>query len=94
MYPVHHANLHFIRVSCSCLWQAVLAGGLAGGEGTGESELGANSVDAVRRVQVLNYYHLVAGGHTFAGGDDGPSEEKLPDLLTVRLDNTWVERAS
>lgn len=62
------------------LGQTVLASSLASGQGTGKSELGADSVDTVGGVQVLDDDHLVAGGHSLAGGDDGPGEEEFPDL--------------
>lgn len=67
----------------SSLRQPRLASSAASRKGTGEAKLRGNTVDAVSRVQVLNHDHLVAGGGTLARGDDGPGEEKFPDLSTV-----------
>lgn len=71
-----------IRSINNHLRQTRLARLPAGLEGTGEAVLRGNPVDAVRRVQVLDDNHLVAGGGALAGGDDGPGEEEFPDLLT------------
>lgn len=72
-------------VAINHLRQARLARLPAGLEGTGEAVLRGNPVDAVRRVQVLDNNHLVAGGRALAGGDDGPGEEELPDLSKLAL---------
>ena len=69
------------------LGQLGLAGLAASLKSTGQAVLRRDTVDTVGRVEVLHNDHLVAGSHTFAGSDDGPGEEKLPNLLRVRIDD-------
>lgn len=42
-----------------------------------------NSVDAVGRVEVLDRDELEAGGTALARCDAGPSQEKLPSLVSL-----------
>lgn len=55
-------------------------GGLAG---TSETELGVDTLNAVRRVDILDQGDLPAGGTALAGGDCRGSKEILPDLDRV-----------
>lgn len=83
MLPSEHPE--YRRVYILHLGQPGLALLLASSEGTGQSELRGNPVDAMGRVQILNHHHLVAGGEPLAGSDDGPGEEEFPDLI-IRLE--------
>lgn len=67
------------------LLQPGLARRLTGGESTGQAKLRGEAVNTMSRVKVLDYNHLVTGGHAFAGGNNGPGEEQLPDLGHVRI---------
>jgi hypothetical protein len=67
------------------LLQPRLARLLTGGEGAGQAKLRGDTVNTMSRVKVLDYNHLVTGGHAFAGGNNGPGEEQLPDLGHVRI---------
>ena len=53
-------------------------------EGTGQPKLRGDTVNAMSRIQILDDNHLIAGGHAFAGGNDRPGEEQLPDLSDIR----------
>lgn len=68
------------------LGKARLSSLLAGLEGSVQTKLGWNTVDAVESVQVLVNNHLVAGSETIARSDNRPGEEKFPDLKMIRFD--------
>lgn len=57
------------------------SGSTSRGEGTREAELGADPLDTVGGVEVLDHDHLEAGGAALAGGDGGPGQEELPDAV-------------
>lgn len=65
------------------LRQSSLASRLASGQGTRETILGVDSVNAVARVEVLDNNHLEAGGGTLAGSNGRVGQEELPDLAGV-----------
>ena len=54
--------------------------GLSSLEGTMEAKLGLNTLNTVRRVDVLNHCNLVASSGTLPGDNSGISEEVFPDL--------------
>ena len=64
----------------------LLAGRL---EGAVQSELGVDTIDPVRRVDVLHQHDLEAGGGTLARGDGRPGQEKRPDLIEYLLANSY-----
>ena len=62
------------------LGETSLASCTAGGQSSRKAVLRANAVDAVDGVEVLHHKNLEARGAALARSNDGPSEEKLPNL--------------
>lgn len=58
------------------------------GESARDAELGTDTVDAVRRVEVLDDQNLEASGATLARSNDRPGHEELPNLEHRSV--TWL----
>jgi hypothetical protein len=70
-------------VTSCVLGKECLVGGFAGPESSRKGELGADAIDAVSRIHVLDQGDLIAGCGALTRDDGGVSKEVFPDLLLL-----------